>query len=335
MDFFQRLYADCEHPTELRGLKNGRVSLRQWLSCDEIMPWAEQHRDCDLYFGVATRNRGKGGKTDLCEIPALWCDIDFKKTDQSQIKAALSRFPFRPTFAIESGGGYHLYWKLREPATYDEVPEVEIRLRKIAFALDGDMACTDASRILRIPGSLNYKYTPPRRVSIAKENSWEFNLADFDDLADPPYEQNRTAAAPVGELGVARCLFIHHCIKDAATLPEPEWHAMISCLCREKGGIDLIHEASRPYPKYNRDETDRKILQAVNSSGPVSCDYIRTLWNCGTDCGIKSPASLKITGQTGQTGQTGHYRTLPDSTGQSPDTYRTRRTAKPKNSTER
>jgi hypothetical protein len=73
------------------------------------------------------------------------------------------------------------------------------------------------------------------------------------------------------------CGFVKHCRDDAGFLPEPEWYALITILCREQGGVDLIHKLSQPHPGYSRQETEGKILHALNDSGSITCNSIKSL----------------------------------------------------------
>lgn len=91
-----------------------------------------------------------------------------------------------------------------------------------------------------------------------------------------------------------KCLFLKHCKDDAATLSEPEWYMMICAIAREFGGPALIHELSRKYPKYSASETDAKIIHALNDQpGPITCEGIKAVWNCGRDCRVVCPVHLK------------------------------------------
>jgi hypothetical protein len=103
-----------------------------------------------------------------------------------KLEIKLDEFPLNPTYIVNSGGGFHLYWQLKEPVLQEGISQVEGILRRLATYFDGDKAATDSSRILRIPGTLNYKYKPPRLVTARSAIDHEYNLSDFDFL--PPGE---------------------------------------------------------------------------------------------------------------------------------------------------
>jgi hypothetical protein len=192
--FLKSLYSNCT-----RGYINVRVlpGKNLFLSeIDSILEILEANRDENIFFGVATRIKGDGTKAGIIEIPSLWSDIDFKDTNREKVEQLLKNFPLKPTFIINSGGGLHLYFKLKEPATKNEIPRIENLNRRLASFFHADMASTDASRILRLPGSRNLKYQPARDVTIESFHpEQEFNLDDFDGIL-PELDKDTVLAPP-------------------------------------------------------------------------------------------------------------------------------------------
>ncbi len=249
------------------------------------------HCNLNSYYGVALRNGNNGTKEGVTQIPGLWLDLDGAPLDP------VINGPFPPSAVIETSlGKFHINWKLREAADRSEIPQVENLLRRLASNYTADMNATDASRILRIPGTQNFKMNPPFSVTVKFMNGQEYDLSDFSDL--PELQEREPASKSPGGNGdgdrikkILDCKFIQRCDRDRATLPEPEWYAMISNLARETGGPAAIHGLSRGYAKYSPRDTDDKILHSLGA-GPLTCQKIKTLWNCGQDCGVKSPAAL-------------------------------------------
>lgn len=97
-----------------------------------------------------------------------------------------------------------------------------------------------------------------------------------------------------------QCGFITHSVKDAKTLGEQEWYAMISIASRCQNGREMVHEVSKPYPHYNQSETDKKIDHAFKDTGPFTCNYIMSSINgsfcnaCSSKGKIKSPIILGL-----------------------------------------
>lgn len=299
----ETLYSECDGYLELRALgKRKDQGFFKILDSRAINAFIRTNRDSDLYFAVATRDGKSGKKDSIVSIPALWCDIDFKEIEQSEVEKRLDVFPFQPTVRVSSGGGMHLYWKLREPSDKSEIEQVESALRWIAVTLGGDMASTDASRILRVPNTKNHKYKPPRPVILQHCNGTTFNLSDFLELVPHDTAQSDTSNViqfkPLMDDGlkaIMACKFMQHCRDDASKLSEAEWFFMVRQLCKEPGGVALIHKLSKPYPGYTKAETDTKILHSLNdTAGPCSCGTIRKHFDCGMDCGVRAPAALRF-----------------------------------------
>lgn len=302
--FLKSLYQHCEGGfVNLRFLPSKENLFISLSEIDRILAIMEPHKGQNSYFGVATRVEGDGTKQGILQVPVLWVDLDLYKLSDEKKQESRQRykdFLLKASFIIDSGGGCYLLWMLKEPASKEEIPRVENLLKRLAFFFHGDMSATDASRILRIPGSLNHKYPHTPQVTIKEFHpERQYSLEDFDFLPpimetstkeDRPYSQETSERLNQ----IMECEFLKHCDCDRATLSEPEWYAMVSILARETGGPNLIHHLSRGYPKYQPGETDKKILHALNDTGPATCERIKTLWDCGKDCRVRSPAVLAL-----------------------------------------
>ena len=115
----------------------------------------------NVYCGLATRkDSSSGAKHNLAATRCIWVDLDFKHDGhETELEKALSTFPLAPSLVVNSGYGRHLYWVLAEPYSLED--EASIRrfehvLKGLADVLGGDRAATDASRIMRVPGTTNY-----------------------------------------------------------------------------------------------------------------------------------------------------------------------------------
>jgi hypothetical protein len=96
----------------------------------------------------------------------LWVDCDAK--DGVPAPERLREFRPPPHILVASGGGHHGYWLLREPV--DDPGRLREANRLLAEALGGDQQAADAARILRPPGTLNFKteYGRPRPVELVR-----------------------------------------------------------------------------------------------------------------------------------------------------------------------
>lgn len=196
-DFLARFFGETtEHAVEIRALPNERGAGRAAslfgrepeLAQDHCRTWDKPGRA--VYFGVATRLTGAptGTRADLAELPALWADIDTDKhgLDKAEVAKSLLEIPLPPGVVIDSGGGIHAYWLLREAldvrAGQTETEEaVTAALKQLAGVCGGDTAVCDIARIMRLPGTHNTKTGEMRRCR-ALAASWVRH--EFDDIID-------------------------------------------------------------------------------------------------------------------------------------------------------
>lgn len=180
-------------------------------------------RDEDLYVGVASRkDSSSGAATNLHELPALFVDIDFKDLDETEARARLAAFP-PPTALIQSGGGLHPWWSLVTPLNVT-APEGCTRakglLRRLATALGGDLAAAEPARILRLPGSKNHKYDPPRLVTIELlDASRRYTLDEL--TAHLPAEPTKTTTATANGTTITEGRRNAHLAKLGGTMRRP------------------------------------------------------------------------------------------------------------------
>ena len=146
---------------ELRLIRRTDKTIRRFFftSIKEFLQEAQRHQGFDVYFGVATRFGSHGKKHDCYRVKTLWTDLDKRKYSAGD-------FYQDPDVVVDSGGGTHAYWFLTSPVLVrgERSIEIESYNRGITQELKGDDNCCDVSRILRVPGFLNYKYNPPRIV---------------------------------------------------------------------------------------------------------------------------------------------------------------------------
>ena len=134
----------------------------------------------DVYVGCAPRASRSGTKDAIERVWTLWVECDGADSARR-----LHGFRPRPSLVIASGSGpnCHAYWPLAEPVAPLQAERANLRL---ATALGADLACFDASRILRPPGTWNHKHEPPRPVALLRhERGRCFEVETV--LADVPH----------------------------------------------------------------------------------------------------------------------------------------------------
>lgn len=199
-DFLAKVFGETTtHAVEIRALPNERGAGRHHPIFTRDPETIEAHCtrwdqiDRAVYFGGATRITGSptGTRADLAELPMLWVDIDTDKhgLDKAEIVKTLRTMPLPPSCFIDSGGGLHCYWLLREAIDirqgdngWQEREEAIVAaLKQLAGVCGGDTAVCDLARIMRLPGTHNTK-TGELRLARVLEASWVRH--EFDDLVD-------------------------------------------------------------------------------------------------------------------------------------------------------
>lgn len=279
----------------------------------------------DVYFCLMPSRSPQHGSTrskeaDATALVALWADVDLangvhpsgKKYPSSKddVDKAFHDLPV-PTFIIHSGGGFHYYWLLDVPMVISN--EEELRLAKklssnwqqvlrtalnsLGYAMD---STADLARILRVPGTQNYKdASNPKPVEVLYSSETRYSRSVFEGLIEQKIAQaeassaslSATTAAGFAAIPLRRCVFVQHCQKNALTLSEPDWHAMVSNLAMCADGDAIIHELSQPYPRYSNEETQKKIDTARTEQKPITCEYIKGELGFGEckNCPVKAP----------------------------------------------
>jgi hypothetical protein len=291
----------------------------------------------DIYFCLSQQAeagisaRGKPSVVRNTEnalfLKAIWLDIDVKEPPKgyaSLIEAVDALDTFKkavglpaPSALIGSGGGLHVYWFSDTPLAPAEWRPYAEGLK--ALALKHGLRCdagitTDAARILRVPGTLNYKFNPPTLVKILLLQDKDFSFAtDLGMLATvapiathlPPTttqvfsEQPAQAFAgldPKDSLAagitlaesqplaweplVTECAFIRDAlVTGGKDYSQPMWNLSTLASTFLESGHALAHKFGNKHPGYTRESTealwDRKNRERKNRGlGWPSCAAI-------------------------------------------------------------
>lgn len=119
----------------------------QWREVEEFI---EENSDKDIYFcphGFSKPRR----KEDVAVMPKMmWADLDEADPREAEI---------RPTIAIESSPGRYVGLWLLE----DTLPSKNLN-KRLTYHLGADHGGWDMTQVLRVPGTMNYKYQSTPRV---------------------------------------------------------------------------------------------------------------------------------------------------------------------------
>ena len=160
---------------EIRTMNQGKVQMRFWELPRTEEDWNGIGEACiqwsdageDVYVGVLPRWRKGGRDNDVHTAGVLWCDID--DLDGLDQIATLDKV----TVAVRSGKGLHCYRRLKTTGIGTKPTEQRdfIQLLErwmLTLSAAADIKCKNPSRILRVPGTLNWKNREaPRLVELA------------------------------------------------------------------------------------------------------------------------------------------------------------------------
>lgn len=264
---------------------------------ENIMPMLKQHNEKyrGVFFVV-----NSGGHTDeeITTVNAQFVEMDTGSFEEQQAKIDVFKLP--PSIIVKTRKSLHCYWLINN-GDIKQFREIQLRLVK---QFDGDSMCQNESRCMRIPGFYHSKQEP-LMVECVKMNTELFytqeELKQALPTVDIPIQNiiSRTEFKGVvgsGERLMKSCEFCKYCKDQAECLSEPEWYAFVTNMALSKDGAELVHEISKPYPKYSRTETDDKIRHAIQENKPHTCEYIKNRLNFSgcKDCNVKAPIALAV-----------------------------------------
>lgn len=155
----------CERFLDVRWRRPNAPMRRRFIAAEEPIRAAaliaRLARTADVYVGAALRDRDThGGRHAIGASHLAWVESDHAGTAE-----CLRAFALPPSILIASGTPGHVqaYWLLDRALTPDRTEAIN---RRLSYALAADPGCTDIARILRPPGTLNHKHSPPRPVTL-------------------------------------------------------------------------------------------------------------------------------------------------------------------------
>jgi len=303
---------------------------------DVVEQFMAQKRN--VFFGVAKYAGPDGRKKDnVLSLRSFWLDIDCgeskaainEKTgipggyiDQVAALTALQEFckltGLRKPTIVNSGRGLHVYWTLSEDITREQWEPVAARLREVCFNhnLWADPAVFDVARILRIPGTLNFKDDPATPVTVTVQGKPQ-SLEEFSRCigyrAKVVTEDKAPAVSRTSMLGqrfIANnensfskimtrsakgngCQQLLSCYEERHELNEVRWFDALSVakFCSDRD--TAIHRMSEGYEGYDPDKTEQKVQHIV---GPHTCEVFERNNPGGCDgCPFKGKIKSPIT----------------------------------------
>jgi len=257
----------------------------------------------DAYYALATFKDGKSRKTaNVQQLRSLFVDLDCGpgKPYETQKEALVDLKRFcketnmpRPTL-VNSGGGIHAYWPLTESLSRERWLPLAEKLKKMCDDHDlfaDPVVTADSVRILRVPGTLNFKNDAARDVTLIGSSPGSYELDTLKDVigelipARPSYiprgEMDEVTKAILGNYTNRfrtilmktkdgdGCQQLKYIYENQATMSEPMWRAGLSiakfCVDADKA----IEKISEHHPEYSPMFADKKVRNI--KGGPYTC----------------------------------------------------------------
>ena len=296
---------------------------------------ASLSKKSQVYFGINRRSHllslgERGGNGDVGNISIIGMDIDVsdpkepdKELPQSQEEALtlLETFTLKPSFTISSGVGVHAYWALNEEIeiTNDQERKDAQELVRSFYRGFAEFAqpfkfdsTHDLSRMLRFPGSWNFKDPEnPKQVVFLSENPERtYSISEIKGvgIAKPTSLPKQSLQIKPGVMSLAKvsrgCSWINNALVNPKSVKYPEWFAVASILYFADDGRARFHEWSKKHPDYDAGETDALFDQVEPEKAKRTCESIATSLHGANHCnqcpfrgGINSPVDLGLPGK--------------------------------------
>ena len=271
---------------------------------DEIL---QSEANADIFFCCSSQkeNSGKRSRANALALQSVWMDIDVKPGAYDSVEEAVTHLlnfcklveiPF-PSIIIETGGGIHAYWYSDRTLTVDEWQPYADALKTVAknSSLKLDAGVTgDVARILRVPGTTNYKYDPPRPVkvipSVSSNKHYDFATIFAGLLGMAPGARSANVLPfPIAEgfkelkpqalgQGVvvreipplpfepikAECGWLREAHDTGGkNFDQPQWNLTTLVATFLQNGRDYAHQFGNQHPTYALDKTDEMFDRKV------------------------------------------------------------------------
>jgi hypothetical protein len=197
---------------------------------------------------------------------------------------------------VSSGYGIHAYWLLDQTVTRREWEPLANRLRELCVeqGLIVDPSVFEASRILRIPGTFNFKQEEAQEVKVLSSTTPRLPYQEFKDLLGAPEPKDDIpdfiprSMSPMMEALMGNkvkrfktimiksangegCNQLLNCFENQNGIEEPLWRSALSIAAFCVDGDSAAHKLSRDHEGYDPAEVDLKVANLRRNGGPHHC----------------------------------------------------------------
>jgi RepB DNA-primase from phage plasmid len=236
-----------------------RLSSSDQIASDDFQRWLrymnrEKH---EVYVSMNALHSGARGRTkaDVDEVRHVYLDFDVKGDEAVQALRSREDLP-TPNHLIESSPGkWQVVWRVEG---FDK-DQAEALMRGMVQELGADPAATDSSRVLRVPGFYNHKYSTPHFVRVQNLTDEVYHPSRFPDYPD---DRRSARMAHVSGVGQSRAAEV------GVTQSERDWAYANRALARGDDPEEVIraieeYRSDKSNPGYYARHTVEKALQSA------------------------------------------------------------------------
>jgi hypothetical protein len=249
----------------------------------------------DAYFACAEyENPNSRTASNASGAYAFWMDIDCSEekanagkgyATEEDAKEALKQFcqdvglP-EPTFIVSSGSGLHIYWVLDTFIARENWQSYARKLKgltRICKFLADDTRTADIASVLRVPGTLNYKYDPPRMVTVKRASSDHIEQSAMLAAIDNAHFRLCSVATPKQIEKAA----LPHPSSQSQSEPIARLEALLKHIDPDCGYEDWLHVLMATYHETDGCEEGFQLADAWSSQGKTykGSREIRVKWD--------------------------------------------------------
>ena len=315
------------------GIKGKRVKQELVQTREEVdelvAAWVGEENN--LYFGCAKFETGDNRLGENAKyFKALWIDIDCGEDkadkgegyiDQATGLQELQRFcrtvGLPKPILVNSGRGIHAYWAFDEVIDKDRWRPLNDRLAELCriHSLIADPKCFEPARVLRIPGTLNFKDDPASTVEVITPAPFYSpdelrTIMGVTEKKFAPRRDIQRSALTLALMGnrVAKfktimmrsangdgCQQLVHCFQNQDTIDYNLWRSALSIAAFCEEGINAAHKMSERHPDYDPEEVEIKVRDLQRKGGPHFCSTFEKMNPSGcVDCPHKGKITTPI-----------------------------------------
>jgi len=269
------------------------------------------NNNLDVYYATSTFKSSKREAVNVKEKKTFYIDIDCGEGKGYAAKAegckalyafcAAINLP-KPNLLVDSGGGVHAYWVLDKVVSLPAWQVVATALKTACLRnnFKADPACTaDAARILRVPGSNNYRHGTHIPCRIIHESPKDYTLMEIAWPLKGIIAETKTlvAVTPSTKVDINTDLSagidankVYYAVPMIKACPvlsgitktsgancnEPLWMHTLNILAFAEDGEKFIHVVGNQHKGYTQQSTLNKFTlrqqaKAKGATGPTLC----------------------------------------------------------------